>query len=858
MSFILRTLPLAAAAVATMALGIAAGGIAAYYYLQPALPSVAEMREIPLQIPLRIYSRDGRLMQQVGEQRRTPVAFDDIPDIVVQAFLAAEDDRFFEHPGFDYQGILRAAVKLLLTGARAQGGSTITQQLARNYFLSRDRTFIRKAKELILAMQIEKSFTKQEILELYLNRIFLGQRSYGVAAAAQVYFGKTLDELSVAEAATIAGLPAAPSRLNPVKSPELANNRRSYVLRRMQELDFIDSAAYSTALDTPRESHLHAPGVELDAPHVAEMARSEMLRRFGRAAYTSGYQVVTTIDSKQQRAANRALRTALLQYDRRHGFRGAVASNDLQALLAGDDNPDLRLQEKLQSYPRFEDLRAAIVLAVSKEAQGSAEFFLHNIGRLVLPWERVRWKRHINDDVISGDPVSTDEMLDPGDIVYLLKTAQGWQLAQLPEVQGAFVALDPFDGATTAMVGGFDYAINKFNRAEQSSRQPGSSFKPFVYSAALENGFTAASIINDAPIVVNNSGQEEAWRPENHSNKFYGPTRLREGLVRSMNLVSLRVLQRTGIANALAHLRPFGFPPSAIPRDLSLALGSGGASPMQMAQGYAVLANGGMRVNRYIIERILDAQGNVLYQAEPATVCRPCAPRWFDGREQLPADPTSTLAEHVSETPAEEADPAWESELPAYTSIEEMAAAGNWQPDFNETPLFWEHRDQAKRVLSAQNAYIVYDMMRDVIRRGTGRRARDLGRTDIGGKTGTSNDRIDAWFCGFNADLVGIAWVGFDANSRSLGAGEEGGRTALPIWKDFMAVVLDGTPNAALAPPEGLVTVKISPRTGLAARSGEASIFEIFREGNEPRPMQDSFEYDSTDIYGGGEEESIF
>ena len=861
MSFILRTLPLAAAAVATIALGIAAGGIAAYYYLQPALPSVAEMREIPLQIPLRIYSRDGRLMQQVGEQRRTPVAFDDIPDIVVQAFLAAEDDRFFEHPGFDYQGILRAAVKLVRTGARAQGGSTITQQLARNYFLSRDRTFIRKAKELILAMQIEKSFTKQEILELYLNRIFLGQRSYGVAAAAQVYFGKTLDELSVAEAATIAGLPAAPSRLNPVRNPELASNRRSYVLRRMQELNFVDSEAYSAALDTPMESHLHAPGVELDAPHVAEMARSEMVRRFGTAAYTSGYQVVTTIDSKQQRAANRALRTALLQYDRRHGFRGAVASNDLQALLAGDDNPDLRLQEKLQSYPRFEDLRAAIVLAVSKEQQGSTEFFLHNIGRLVLPWERVRWKRHINDDVISGDPVSTDEMLDPGDIVYLLKTAQGWQLAQLPEVQGAFIALDPFDGATTAMVGGFDYSINKFNRAEQSSRQPGSSFKPFVYSAALENGFTAASIINDAPIVVNNSGQEEAWRPENHSNKFYGPTRLREGLVRSMNLVSLRVLQRTGIANALAHLRPFGFPRSATPRDLSLALGSGGASPMQMAQGYAVLANGGMRVNKYIIERILDAQGNVLYQAEPATVCRRCAPRWFDGREQQLADPTSTLPEpvSVSETPAEEADPAWESELPVYTSIEEMAAAGDWRPDFNETPLFWEHRNQAKRVLSEQNAYIVYDMMRDVIRRGTGRRARELGRTDIGGKTGTSNDRIDAWFSGFNADLVGIAWVGFDDNSRSLGAGEEGSRTALPIWKDFMAVALDGTPNAPLPPPEGLVTVKISPRTGLAARSGEASIFEIFREGNEPRPMQDSFEYDSTDIYGGGEEqESIF
>jgi len=868
MSFIFRMLPLAAAAVATIALSIAAGGFAAYYYLQPTLPSVAEMREIPLQIPLRIYSRDGRLMQQVGEQRRTPMAFDDIPDIVVQAFLAAEDDRFFDHPGFDYQGILRAALKLILTGSRAQGGSTITQQLARNYFLSRDRTFIRKAKELILAIQIEKSFTKQEILELYLNRIFLGQRAYGVAAAAQVYFGKPLNELSVAEAATIAGLPAAPSRLNPVANPDLAHDRRSYVLRRMRELRFIDEEAYIAALDTPMESFRHAPGVELEAPYVAEMARSDMLRRFGKAAYTDGYQVVTTIDSKLQRAANRALRTALLQYDRRHGFRGAMARIDLDALLAAADNPDLQLQEKLNSYPRFEDLRAAIVLAVTKEEQGTAEFFLHNVGRLSLPWERVRWKRHINDNVISGDPVSTDEMLDPGDIVYLLNTAQGWQLAQLPEVQGAFVSLDPFDGATVAMVGGFNYSINKFNRAEQSSRQPGSSFKPFVYSAALENGFTAASIINDAPIVVNNSGQEEAWRPENHSNKFYGPTRLREGLVRSMNLVSLRLLRGVGIANALAHLQPFGFPRSATPRDLSLALGSGGASPMQMAQGYAVLANGGMRVNRYIIERILDAQGKVLYQAEPATVCRLCAPRWFDGREQQllsnpqnpQAKPTTPLPEHLSEQPEDTAQPAWESETHAYDSAEEMMdIAGTWRPDFNETPLFWENRNPAKRVIPEQNAYIIYDMMRDVIRRGTGRRARELGRSDIGGKTGTSNDRIDAWFSGFNAALVGVAWVGFDANTRSLGAGEEGGRTALPIWKDFMAVALNGTPKATLAQPEGLVTVKISPETGLAARSGEASIFEIFREGNEPLPAEDSFEYNGTDIYGSDEEEeSIF
>jgi len=861
MSFILRMLPLAAAAFATLALGMAVSGFAAYYYLRPALPSVAEMREIPLQIPLRIYSRDGRLMQQVGEQRRTPVAYEDIPEIVVQAFLAAEDDRFFDHPGFDYQGIARAAVNLILTGSRAQGGSTITQQLAREYFLTRDRTFIRKAKELILAMQIENSFEKQEILELYLNKIFLGQRSYGVAAAAQVYFGKTLDQLSVAEAATIAGLPAAPSRLNPVSNPDLARDRRSYVLRRMEELNYIDEESYQQALNTPMESFLHAPGVELDAPYVAEMARSEMVRRFGKAAYTDGYQVVTTVDSELQNAATRALRTALLRYDRRHGFRGPLEKLELDALLADAENPEVRLQEQLNNYPRFDELNAAIVLGVTQEKEGTAEFFLHNVGRIVLPWERVRWKKYINDNVIGGDPASTDAMLDVGDVVYLLKTAQGWRLAQLPEVQGAFVALDPRDGATVAMLGGFDYSINKFNRASQSSRQPGSSFKPFVYSAALENGLTAASIINDAPIVVNNTGQEEAWRPENHSNKFYGPTRLREGLVRSMNLVSLRVLRRIGIGNALEHLRPFGFPRSATPRDLSLALGSGGASPLEMAQGYAVLASGGLRVNSYVIERILDAEGNTLYLAEPDMACDPCAPRWFDGRESETLMNTVAMNDNADGGNAGAADIvlANDPEIPAYGSAEQMiAAAASWRPDYNETPQFWANRNQAKRVVSEQNAYIVYDMMRDVIRRGTGRRARELGRSDIAGKTGTSNNRRDAWFSGFNADLVGIAWVGFDDDARSLGAGEEGGRTALPMWKDFMAVALDKTPDATLPQPEGLVTMKISPETGLAARSGEPAIFEIFPEGQQPQPDPDRVGYNSGDIFVGEEDESIF
>lgn len=875
MRFFWRMLPFAAAALATGALGVAVAGLSAYYYLRPALPSVAEMRDIPLQIPLRIYSRDGKLLQQVGEKRRTPVEFAQIPEVVVQAFLAAEDDRFFEHPGFDYQGILRAAINLALTGSRAQGGSTITQQLAREYFLTRDRTFIRKAKELILAIQIEQSFSKQEILALYLNKIFLGQRSYGVVAAGQVYFGKELAELSIAEAATIAGLPAAPSRLNPVSNPDQSRDRRSYVLRRMLELDFISEDEYATALATPMESFLHAPGVELDAPYVAEMARSEMVRRFGQAAYTDGYQVVTTVDSRLQQAATRALRTALLQYDRRHGYRGPLAQVDLDALVTAYTERlaaaaetgtvpatarDNALQEHLNTYPRYADLQVAVVTALGQDIgattdANAARFFVRDIGAVDLPWDRIRWKPYINDNVIGGDPEGVAKMLSVGDVVYLLETARGWQLAQLPEAQGAFVALDPNDGATLALTGGFDYSLSKFNRAVQARRQPGSSFKPFIYSAALEHGFTASTIVNDAPIVINNTGQEEAWRPENYSNRFYGPTRLREGLVRSMNLVSLRVLREVGIGNALRHIRPFGFPPTALPRDLALALGSGGASPLQLAQGFAAFASGGHKVEDYLVERILDAEGNEVFRADPQMVCRACAPRWFDGRESAAEE---DLPEFARAAPARAEDAA--AEVPAYRDAAEMmAAASEWRPDYTETPAFWAERNQAERIISPQNAYIVYDMMRDVITRGTGRRARELGRSDIAGKTGTSNDRRDAWFSGYNTDIVGIAWVGFDDDARSLGAGEEGSRTALPMWKDFMSVALAGTAEAPLETPPGLVTVRISKSTGQAVLAGADAMFELYRAGNEPQLAPDEAEFGGADILlGEGGAESIF
>lgn len=877
-----RVLPILAGLLATAILAVLAIVAGANYYLSPSLPSAETLREVELQTPLRVFSRDGRLMAQIGEKRRTPVRFEDVPQIVIDAFLAAEDDRFFEHPGFDYQGITRAAINLMVTGSRTQGGSTITQQLARVYFLTRERTFIRKAKELILAVQIENEFSKEEILSLYLNKIFLGQRSYGVGAAAEVYFGKSLQNLTVAEAATIAGLPKAPSTLNPVSNVERATERRAYVLRRMLELGFIEEAVYEAALASPVESHLYGPKVELEAPYVTEMVRAEMVSRFGLEAYTAGYKVITTIDSQLQRAGQTALRTALLQYDRRHGFRGPVAKNVLDDLIAEANAPaepspdaddsatgapvpalpsepvtdptqldDMALARMLNAYPTRKDLYMGVVLATGED--DSASLYIRNIGRVTVPWDNIRWRPYINDDVIGGAPENVGQMIAAGDLVYMVYAAgRGWTLAQMPQVQGAFVALDPYDGATVALSGGFDFYASKFNRAVQTRRQPGSSFKPFIYSAALENGFTAATLVNDAPVVFDDSALETAWRPENYSRKFHGPTRLREALVKSLNLVSVRILRGTGLGPAIRHIEPFGLPDSALPRDLSLALGSGGASPWDIAAGYATFASGGYRVGHYLIERVLDAQNRMVFETPMRTVCRECErpsqPEPLPGtgvdlpdREDDTGDAEAEIvdmdlvATEGSPTLPEEK-PEAVSEVPAYRSFDEMSRHGlAWRPTVDEAPLFYETAyDPAPRAITAENAYLIYDMMRDVIRRGTGRRARELGRPDLAGKTGTSNDRRDAWFSGFNGDIVATAWVGFDQD-RSLGAGEEGSRTALPIWKDFMASALDGTENGEIARPTGIITARIVPETGLVAPAGySAAIFELFRDGHVP------------------------
>jgi penicillin-binding protein 1A len=814
MKFFSRAL-LALAGVLVSVLILAGAGLgAAWYFLSPGLPSAETMREVRLQVPLRVYSRDGRLIAQLGEYRRIPVAYDEIPLVLVQAFLAAEDDRFFEHPGIDYQGILRAGANLLATGARSQGGSTITQQLARAYFLSSERTFVRKAKEILLALQIEQKFSKEEILALYLNKIFLGQRAYGVAAAAEVYFGKELKALTVAEAATIAAIPKAPSVLNPAADPERSRERRGYVLRRMRELGFIDADTYAVAAATPVSARLYGPKVELDAPYVAEMARAEMVNRFGPAAYTDGYHVVTTIDSRLQRSADLALRTTLLEYDRRHGYRGPVAQGQLERVDPALP-PEAAWQRLLDTYPVHAHLYPAVVTALT-EGRDGALLYVHDVGVVELPYAQLRWRRYVDDDSVGPQPQSAAAMVSPGDVVYLLRTAdRGWLLGQLPEAQGALVALDPRDGATVALAGGYDFFASKFNRAIQSRRQPGSSFKPFVYSAALENGFNPATVLNDAPVVFENTGSGEAWRPENSTGEFNGPTRLREGLVKSLNLVTIRVLLRMGIGPAIEHIRPFGLPDSVMPRNPTMALGSGGASPREMAGGFAAFASGGYRVDPYLIERVEDSEGRTVFRAEPRFVCAPCATTWLDG-----TGPAAGGGDGATAIAPGSAEPG--NVVAAVTDGQSGAAA-------LAAPGTLEPANVAPRIIPAENAYIMYDMMRDVIRRGTARRALALGRADLAGKTGTSNDRRDAWFSGYNADLVATAWVGFD-QERPLGVREEGGRTALPMWTYFMAEALRGQPEAPLARPAGVVTARIDPDSGQLTAVG--GIFELFREAD--------------------------
>ncbi|HTD11333.1 MAG TPA: penicillin-binding protein 1A [Steroidobacteraceae bacterium] len=760
-----------------------------YVYLAPSLPALDAMRNVELQVPLRVYTRGGALIAQIGEQRRIPVTYEQIPEVIKHAFLAAEDERFFEHHGIDYFGVVRAVVIDVLSGDKTQGASTITMQAARNMFLNLDKTVRRKLQETFVTYRMEHEFTKQEIFGLYLNVIFFGQRAYGVAAAAEAFFGKTLDKLDVAEAATIAGVPKAPSRYNPIVDPELATQRRAYVLRRMRELGFIDAATAEAANKEPMQARAHAPLFDVEAPYVAEMARLELRQRFGASAESAGYKVYTTIDGRLQGAANRAVRIGLIEYDRRHGWRGPAGHVDLPA----HGEPDF--DDFVDEYASIGNLAPAIVESVDAR---SVHAYVKTLGPVQIEWDGMSWARKAGrNDSLGPVPQNAAQVLTRGDVVYVVADDAGHaQLGQIPEAQSALVALDPNDGSIVALVGGFDYFTNKYNRVTQARRLPGSGFKPFLYSAALEHGFTPATVLLDAPIVLEGNGTEEAWRPENSERAFGGPTRLRDALVHSRNLVSIRVLKAVGVQTAIDYISQFGFDPRSMPHDLTLALGTLEATPLDVAAGYAVFANGGYRVDPFFIDRIEDASGQVVWHAAPRRVCAQC-----DGGEGDAAAAGAPL--QVSDTTHGE-------------------------------PLPLKPEEIAPRVISAPNAYVMADMMADVIRRGTGRRALALGRSDLAGKTGTTNEAKDTWFNGFTRNLVATVWVGFD-QERPLGESEEGARTALPIWVQFMREALKGVPEQRRPMPDGLVTLRISPETGtLVSAENPDGVPEIFMTAHLP------------------------
>ncbi len=759
------------------------------------MPDVASLKDVQLQVPLRIYSRDGKLISSIGEQRRIPVRYDQLPPKLIQAFLATEDDRFFRHHGVDWQGILRAGVADLKAGGIRQGASTITMQVARGVFLTPKRDMKRKMSEIYISLLMETEFTKEQIFSLYVNKIFLGQRAYGVGAAAEVYFGKTLDQLTIAEMATLAGIPTSPSHVNPVASAEAATVRRAHVLGRMLELGYITQGEFDTAKNSPMESRLHLPTIEVDAPYVAEMVRNEMQAKYGDDVYTAGYKVYTTIDSRLEAAATVALRTGLLEYDRRHGYRGATAKIDLSKATT-----PAAIDAELDEYPVIGGLRPAVVEKVEAK---SARIYVKDLGTVNLPWEKLSWaRRELPEEKVDKPPTQASDILAVGDIIYTVgRTPEALLFVQVPQAQSALVSVDPRDGAIVALVGGFDFFQSKFNRVTQARRQPGSGFKPFVYAAAFDKGYTPASVVLDAPVVIDEQGNEKAWRPQEDTGKFYGPVRLRDALTHSRNLVSVRLMRAIGPDYTWNYVTRFGFDKSQLPNDLTMALGTAELSPLQVAIGYAAFANGGFKVTSYYIDRVEDAGGKILSQADPAIACTQC------GR--------------TSDAPVQHGAANSRANL-----LDEAAHDGK---------SLIQPKNLAPQILRPQVAYLLADMMADVITRGTGQRARTLNRSDIAGKTGTTSDFHDAWFNGFNADIVTTVWTGFDSD-RTLGAGEEGAHVSVPTWTYFMHEALAGTAKHPVPVPDGIVSVRISPDTGLLASSDNPKfIMEKFIEGNLPK-----------------------
>jgi len=737
-----------------------------YFYLSWRLPDVAQLKDVHLQVPLRVYTSDGKLLGEFGEKRRIPVTIDKVPKDLINAVLDTEDQRFYDHPGVDFIGLVRAAKTVFATGRKSQGASTITMQVARNFFLTNDKTYTRKLNEIMLALKIDQKFSKKEVLELYLNEIYLGQRSYGMAAASQVYYGKNLQDLTVAEMAMLAGLPQAPSRANPIANVESALDRRNHVLERMYDSGHINYATYRAAIAAPNTASYHESVAEVQAPYVAEMARQNMVQQFGEDVCDLGYSVYTTIDSHLQESANRSLRNGILAYEKRHGYRGEETN------LGAPRKENMRdWRKKLQSLQILNGLLPAAVIARN---DSTITALLGNGSVVTMLRDKVRY----TSSVIN---------LQLGDVIRLQKNADGeWELSQVPQVEGALVALNPWDGAVLSLVGGFSYNKSSFNRAVQADNPAGSAFKPFIYSAALEKGFTLASVVNDAPIVVSDV-PGNLWRPQNDNQRFNGPTRLREGLVKSRNLVSIRLLQSIGLSYARDYVQRFGFTPNELSPGLSLALGATSISPMQLTAGYATFANGGYKITPYFIKTVKDQDGQVVFSTKVKT-----AP------------------------------------------------------------------ESAERAISPQNAYLMTDALKNVILSGTATSARILNRSDVAGKTGTTNEERDAWFCGFNGDIVTGVWIGYD---RPQSLNEHGGDVALPVWTGFMGEALKDKPEHSMPEPEGIVHMLIDPHTGLKASPNQhnAIVEKFMRDTtpkasvpvSEPSPYNDS-DQGSTDVFNSG------
>ncbi len=758
-------------------------GIAVLYYVIFQLPSVGELKTIQLQVPLQIFTHDNKLIAEYGEVRRIPLPYDQIPKQLIDAVLATEDQRYFQHPGIDLPGLMRAGIKLIATGRKDEGGSTITMQVARSFYLKPQKTFGRKLREILIALKIENKLSKQKILELYLNKIFLGARAYGVEAAAEIYYGKSLNQLTLDQYAMLAGLPQAPSALNPLTHPAAALKRRNHVLGRMYELNYIDEKAYKTAIAAPLNAHYHDLQIQVKAPYVGELVRQQLQQLYGDRVFTDNFKVYTTLDSQLQNIANQSVHDGLIAYDQRHGYRGSEQNFGTPSLKHMEE-----WEKALSKIPVINGLEPAVIVDMSAH---SITVLRANGSIVMIPWQGLSWARkQLSPDLLGRMPKVTSEIAGLGDVIRLMETKQGWRLSQIPLAEAGMIALNPTDGRILALVGGFDFQHSSFNRITSANRQPGSSLKPFIYSAALDKGYTLATVINDAPIVVENPTDSSLWRPQNDEHRFYGPTRLRDALTLSRNLVSIRLLNLIGLPYAIHYMQRFGFTAEQLPAGLSLALGTALVTPIQMATAYAVFANGGFKVVPFAIDSIRDKEGQVIYQAKPLSAC---------------------LSNCSSQLPS----------------------------------LY------APRVISPQNAYLITSTLHDVIQRGTATLARSLQRKDLAGKTGTTQNQVDAWFAGYNSDIITVAWVGYDQQQRSLH--EWGNQAALPIWIQFMQSALQDRPEHPIEQPPGIISVRIDPLTGKRATAHDpTATFEYFMTPYVPEQEQNPVAQDSTATPEGG------